>query len=103
MKHITEKIVRFISERNFDSLHNPKNLSMSIAIEAGELMEIFQFLNITESWYIENDDKEYEHVKEEIADVMIYCLSMCHQLNIDPDEAILSKIKKNEKKYPILR
>ena len=73
---------------------------MSIAIEASELMEIFQWLNEKESWDIMNPS-EATHLEEELADVMIYCLSLANQLDIDISTAIEGKIKKNSIKYPI--
>jgi len=89
----------FVKERNWEEYHNPKNLSMSIAIEASELMEIFQWLNEKESWDIMSSS-EATHVEEELADVMVYCLSLANQLNIDVSTAIEEKIKKNSIKYP---
>ena len=97
---LKNKIKNFINERNWNEAHNPKNLSMSISIEAAELMEIFQWKNIEESKNINNSD-EFEHFKEELADVMIYCLSMANQLDINISEIINDKIKKNALKYPV--
>ena len=97
---LKNKIKNFINERNWNEDHSPKNLSMSISIEAAELMEIFQWKNIEESKNINNSD-EFEHFKEELADVMIYCLSMANQLDINISEIINDKIKKNALKYPV--
>jgi len=97
---LKEKVSAFVKQRNWEKFHNPKNLSMSIAIEASELMEIFQWLNEKESWEIMNS-REATHLKEELADVIIYCLSLANGLNIDVTAAIEDKIKKNSIKYPI--
>ena len=90
-----------MEERNWFHFHNPKNLTMSISIEAAELMEIFQWKSIEESWDIKKNSQEFIHLKEELADVLIYCLSLSNQLDIDLVEAIEDKISKNAEKYPI--
>lgn len=100
IQELKSKIALFTKERNWNQFHNPKNLSMSIAIEASELMEIFQWLTPEESWKISTSD-EYIHLKEELSDVMIYCLSLANQLGIDVAEAIEDKLEKNGIKYPI--
>lgn len=99
IQELKDKVSTFVKERNWEKFHNPKNLSMSIAIEASELMEIFQWLSIEESINI-MDSLEAEHLKEELADVIIYCISLANQLNIDISTAIIDKIKKNSVKYP---
>ncbi|MCQ4922228.1 nucleotide pyrophosphohydrolase [Tissierella carlieri] len=100
IQEIKEKIAKFVKDRNWNEAHSPKNLSMSIAIEASELMEIFQWLSTEEAWNISNTE-EFTHLKEELSDVIIYCLSLANQLNIDIATAIEDKIEKNGKKYPI--
>lgn len=100
IQHLQKKIKKFVDERNWNDAHNPKNLAMSISIEAAELMEILQWKTLKESRNISNS-KEYIHFKEELADVIIYCLSMANQLNINISEIVEEKIEKNIKKYPI--
>jgi len=96
---IKKRIREFVAARHWQEFHSPKNLAMSVAIEAAELMEIFQWktpeeaLNITQS-------SEFEHLREELADVMIYCISMSNQLGIDIATMIEDKVKKNGIKYP---
>lgn len=90
---------QFAKQRGFESFHNPKNLAMALSVETAELVEIFQWLNFQEAMNL--DDATKEHVEEEIADVAIYLLRLCMVYNIDLQEAILSKMKKNEKKYPL--
>lgn len=89
---LLKRIDRFNKDRDWDKFHSPENLSKSISIEANELLECFQW-----------DDKNYnaDDVKEELADVMNYCLQMCLVLNLDPVEIINNKMDKNEKKYPV--
>ncbi len=95
-----EKIKKFVEERNWNESHNPKNLSMSIAIESAELMEIFQWKTLEESENIGNTE-EFEHFKEELADVLIYCISMANNLELDIVDIIEEKMIKNAKKYPV--
>ena len=89
---LKERIDKFNKDRDWDKFHTPVNLAKSIAIEAGELLECFQW-----------SDTNYniEDVQEELADVMNYCIQMSQVLNIDIIEVINNKMNKNEKKYPI--
>ena len=89
---LLNRIDKFNKDRDWDQFHSPVNLSKSISIEAGELLECFQW---------SNDKYELEEVKEELADVMNYCLQMCNVLHVDPIDIINKKIDKNEKKYPV--
>ena len=92
MKKTIERIRKFRSDREWDQFHTPANLSKAISIEAGELLENFLW-----------DDKSYnrEHVLEELADVMVYCLHMADALDVNLEEIINNKMDKNEKKYPV--
>lgn len=100
IQQLKDLVASFTKERNWEEFHNPKNLSMSIAIEASELMEIFQWLSEEESWKV-MEGSEATHLKEELADVIIYCLSLANQLDIDVSRAIEDKAEKNARKYPI--
>ena len=87
-----QRIRKFISDRNWDQFHSPGNLAKSVSIEAGELLECFQW----------NDNEfDLKHVKEELADVMIYCQQLADKLGLDDDEIVLEKMTMNENKYPI--
>ena len=97
---VQKKIRKFVEERNWNESHNPKNLAMSISIESAELMEIFQWKTLEESKDIKNTD-EFEHFKEELADVLIYCISMTNNLELDIIDIIEEKMVKNAKKYPV--
>ena len=91
----------FVSERDWEKFHSPKNLAMSISIEASELMEIFQWLDLDEAKdIIKSDTKERAEVLDEISDVLIYAIAFCNRNKIDLSEAIKEKMKKNIKKYP---
>ena len=90
----------FVDERDWNKYHNPKDLSISIAIEAAELMEIFQWTGQGEVKKIAKDEHKLLRIKEELADVMILCLNMGNTLGIDLSQAIVEKIEKNKAKYP---
>lgn len=91
---------RFVEERNWQAYHTPKNLAMSIAIEAAELMEIFQWKTPEESQELKNDPVVLEHLGEEISDVLAYLLNLAESLDIDLSEVFSDKMKKNAAKYP---
>ena len=86
------RIRKFTEDRDWDVFHSPANLAKSISIEAAELLECFQ-------WSDEGYD--IEAVKEELADVIVYCIDMLDKLGLDANEIINEKMDKNEKKYPI--
>lgn len=89
----------FVEERNWKKFHNAKNLSMSMAIEAGELMEHFQWL--TSEQVVAGNGYTLADVEEELADVVCYALSISNALDIDLSQAIERKMIKNRRKYPI--
>lgn len=91
MEELMQEIKQFNEERDWDQFHSPENLAKSISIEAGELLECFQWNN--------NYDKE--EVCEELADVFTYCIQMAMKLGVDPEEIILKKLDKTRKKYPV--
>ena len=91
-KETIDEIVNFINDRDWDQFHSPYNLAKSISIEAGELLECFQW---------SDNDYNLEDVKDELADVLIYCIDLSNKLNLDIDELIMRKMKKNKEKYPI--
>lgn len=87
-----DRIRKFTKDRDWDQFHSPANLAKSIMIEAGELLECFQW---------SEEDYDVEHVKEELADVLIYCHDMLDKMGLDADEIVNSKMDKNEEKYPV--
>ena len=87
-----DRIRKFSEDRDWDQFHSPANLAKSISIEANELLECFQ-------WDDENFD--IEHVKEELADVLVYCRNMLDKLGLDEDEIVNAKMTRNEQKYPV--
>lgn len=96
---IQEIIQKFSDDRGWNKYHSPKNLTMALSGETGELVEIFQWLTEEESFKL--DDKQKINAQDEIADIAIYLLKLSKSLDINLEDAILEKMKKNEKKYPI--
>ena len=87
-----DRIRKFTEDRDWDQFHSPANLAKSIVIEAAELLECCQW----------NDDVyDIQHVKEELADVIVYCQNLMDKLEIDADEIINMKMSQNEAKYPV--
>lgn len=91
----------FVDRRDWRQFHTPKNLSMSLAIEAAELMEHFQWLTPEQSQALAEDSPRRAEVAEEMADVLAYLLAMANQLNLDLSGALTAKMAKNEQKYPV--
>lgn|SRR5574344_2856028 len=92
IKDLQTQIDQFNKDRDWDQFHSPANLAKSISIEAGELLECFQ-------WNEEKYDKE--EVNEELADVLNYCLQLATVLHVDVKEIVEAKLAKNAKKYPV--
>ena len=91
MQELTKTVVEFTRERDWDQFHSPENLAKSISIEAGELLECFQW----------NNNYELDEVKEELADVLNYCILLADKLGVDPKQIVLDKMEKTAKKYPV--
>ena len=87
-----KRILKFTEDRDWDQFHSPANLAKSISIEANELLECFQW---------SDTDYDINEVKEELADVMVYCIDMLDKLKLDADDIINAKMDKNEAKYPV--
>ena len=87
-----DRIRKFTTDRDWDQFHSPANLAKSISIEANELLECFQW-----------DEEHYDlnEVKEELADVLVYCRNMLDKLGLDEDDIVNAKMSKNENKYPV--
>jgi len=96
-----KKLVQaFVDERDWQPFHDPKNLSMSIAIEAGELMEHFQWMRSEELAAVREDAAKMAEIGEELADVAAYVLSFATTMKIDLASALQEKMRKNASKYP---
>jgi NTP pyrophosphatase (non-canonical NTP hydrolase) len=90
----------FVAARSWEQYHTPKNLAMAIGIEAAELMEHFQWLTVEESWQLIQDPNQRAEVADELADVIIYCLSFANQADMDMSDAVLAKMRRNEHRFP---
>ena len=90
----------FVSERDWSQFHNPKNLSMALAIEAGELMDIFKWNTTQECEDMISEKNIRQDATDELADIMIYALAFSNRNNINISNAIEKKMIKNRKKYP---
>ncbi len=86
-----DRIRKFSQDRDWDQFHSPENLAKSIVIEAAELLECFQW---------NGSEYDLEHVKEELADVLVYCRNLLDALGLDEDEIVNAKMTQNEAKYP---
>ena len=97
---LIDAVAAFEAERDWHQFHAPKNLAMGIAVETGELLEHFLWLNLDESRDIRRDDAALAQVREEIADVLTYVLMLAQSLEIDLSDAFFAKMKRNAQKYP---
>jgi len=98
LQELKDRVATFVRERDWEQFHTPKNLSMSIAIEAAELMEHFQWLTVEQSQQL--DQAAQLEIGEELADIVIYSLSLANTLKIELAETVLAKLAKNIRKYP---
>ena len=93
IEKLTEEIISFIKERDWERFHKPKDTALALSIEASELNEVFLWKN--------DKDANIEKIKEELADVLIYSLDLARQYHLDISTIIREKIKKNSEKYPV--
>mgnify|MGYP006177163439 CR=1 FL=1 len=98
IKNLQQSLIEFSNARDWEKFHSPKNLTMALSVEVAELMEHFQWMTEDDSRKLQ--DQTLAEVKEEVADVLLYLLQICNQLNIDPIEAAQKKLLKNAVKYP---
>ncbi|MBZ5752593.1 nucleotide pyrophosphohydrolase [Metabacillus rhizolycopersici] len=98
MEKIYQKILDFRDERGWKKYHDPKDLAISISLEANELLENFQWKNSEEAIA-----KSKQNMKEEMADILIYLIQMADKLEIDLEEEVYQKLEKNALKYPVKR
>ena len=96
---LEKKLAEFAAERDWDQFHSPRNLILALTGELGELAEIFQWKTEAEAAAIMQGE-EAEHVRQEVADVLLYLMRLAMVLKIDVDAAVRSKIDMNAQKYP---
>ncbi len=97
---VQKKLREFAAARDWEQFHDPKNLSMALAAEAGELLELLQWLTPAQSEAVRDSEKDLQLVREELADVLIYAFRLSDILRIDLPSAVEAKISSNEKRYP---
>ena len=97
---LSQLVRQFVSERDWQPYQDPKNLSSSIAIEAAELVEIFQWLTNAQSWDAGHAPGTRQHIREELADVTAFVLAFANSMDIDIASAVADKMAKNAQKYP---
>ena len=103
VERLRDAMRAFVAEREWEKFHTPKNLAMSLAIEAAELMEHFQWLGSADSRAVAASPDVLAEVADELADVLCYALSLANVLQIDVSSAVLGKLEKNALKYPAER
>jgi NTP pyrophosphatase (non-canonical NTP hydrolase) len=99
MDDLIKGLRKFARERDWEKFHSPKNLSMALAVEAAEILELFQWLTEEQSRNL--DKKTLKRLKKEIGDVQIYLARLADQLGFSPIEVAIAKIKENKRKYPV--
>ncbi len=103
IERLQAQLEQFASERGWERYHTPKNLSMALAGEAAELMEVFQWMTPEESVAVAESPEDLQRAEEEIADVFIYLARLTATLGIDLESAVQAKIAMNAAKYPVPR
>jgi NTP pyrophosphatase (non-canonical NTP hydrolase) len=101
ISQLREEVQQFVQERDWEQYHTPKNLGMSISIEAAEIMEHFQWYSNEKSVELVREPETKNLVADELADVVVYCLILANQAEIDISSAVRSKIERNRGRFPI--
>ncbi|WP_407691365.1 nucleotide pyrophosphohydrolase [Robertmurraya mangrovi] len=96
IRELTNKVIQFRDNRHWKQFHNPKDLAISLSLEASELLENFQWKSSNEAV-----ETKIENIKDELADILIYSMLLANELNLDINDIVSKKIEKNEVKYPI--
>ena len=100
VQSLRDMVREFVAERDWQQFHAPKNISMAMAIEAAELMEHFQWIDVDQSRKEALDDQKLADVGEELADVLCYALAIANELGLDVSQTMRRKMAKNVEKYP---
>lgn len=101
VESLKRKVIKFRDERDWKKFHLPKNLAISIAIEVAELLENFQWKTDEEVEDLLKEKNSKKKVRRELADIIMFCLSLSEVTGIDITESILDKLRENERKYPV--
>jgi NTP pyrophosphatase (non-canonical NTP hydrolase) len=97
---LRRRVAAFVAARDWGQLHGPKNLSIAIAVEAAELMEHFQWLTVDQAAAAVQDEATMAAVADELADVLIYALSLANALGLDASTVVSGKLDRNERRFP---
>ena len=100
LENVLPKLLEFRAERQWEQFHLPKELAAALSIEASELQELFLWRSGETAEEVKRDARRMPGIRDEVADVLIYLLFLCHDLEIDPGEAVMTKLEKNRVKYP---
>ncbi|EGE41190.1 MazG nucleotide pyrophosphohydrolase [Streptomyces griseus] len=98
---LQRRLAAFAEARDWEQYHNPKNLAAALSVEASELLEIFQWLTPEQSARIMENPESAHRVADEVADVLAYLLQFSRVLGIDPTAALVAKLERNEKRFPL--
>lgn len=101
VEKIQNDIRTFTTERDWNQFHSVKNLVMALSVETSELLEIFQWMKEEDSNNLKSNPETMGKVRDEVADVLVYLLGIADKLDIDVEQAIIQKMKKNAEKYPV--
>lgn len=101
LEKLNQQIEKIVHDRDWDQFHSVKNLSMALSVESSELLEIFQWQTETQSNQVKNDPILLSKVEDEVADIFVYLMRIVSKTNIDLEQVVLNKLKKNVEKYPI--
>lgn len=99
LEDLQEKYAEFKQRRDWEKFHQPKNIAMSISIESAELMELFQWKDNIDKERIKADSKLMDNIREELADIILYSISMAQHLEIDLEEAVEDKLEENKDRF----
>jgi NTP pyrophosphatase (non-canonical NTP hydrolase) len=101
IRELKEKVREFCEARDWDQFHGPKDLAIGVITEASELLEHFRFLSEEESMELLKNPQQREEIEDELADVLFFLLRFCQRFDVDLDRALIRKMEKGEKKYPV--
>ncbi|GAA4998523.1 nucleotide pyrophosphohydrolase [Kitasatospora paranensis] len=101
LERLQLRLTEFAAARRWQPYHTPKNLAAALSVEAGELLEIFQWLTPEQADAVMADAERAHRVRDEVADVLAYLLQFCTSVGVDPAEALAAKIERNETRFPV--
>ncbi|WP_078911507.1 nucleotide pyrophosphohydrolase [Streptomyces sp. NRRL WC-3742] len=101
LEELRQRLVDFAAARRWEPFHTPKNLAAALSVEAGELLEIFQWLTPEQAAEVMSDPERAHRVRDEVADVLAYLVQFCTVVGVDPLAALAAKIERNEHRFPV--